>query len=84
MLVIVTFCVAEDVPVVTLPKLRLVGLMPSVKVAAMPEPVSPTEVGEVGALLTMETFPDTAATAVGKKPTVIVICWPAFTLRGSV
>ena len=61
----VTFCEAEEVPVVTLPKLRLVGLMPRVRVAAIPAPLSPTEVGEVGALLTIEMLPDTVPTAVG-------------------
>ena len=70
----VTFCVAEVVPVRTLPKARLVGLMPNVSVAAMPDPLSPTEVGDAGALLTMETLPDTAPTAVGKKATVMVVC----------
>jgi len=64
-LVMVAFCEVEVVPVVTLPKLRLVGLMPRVGVAAIPVPVRPTEVGEVGALLTMETLPDIAPTAVG-------------------
>ena len=72
-LVMVTFCVAEVVPVRTLPKARLVGLMPSVSVAAMPDPLSPTEVGDVGALLRMETLPDAAPTAVGKKATVMVV-----------
>jgi hypothetical protein len=80
----VTFCVGEVVPVRTFPKLRLVGLMPRVKVAAMPEPLRPTEVGDVGALLAMDTFPDTVPTAVGRKAAVIVVCCPAFTLSGSV
>ncbi len=82
--VMVTFCEAEEVPVVMLPKLRLVGLIPRVRVAAIPMPVRPTDVGEVGALLTMEMLPDTAPTAVGKKATVIVVCCPTFTFRGSV
>ena len=61
----VTVCEAEEVPVVTLPKLRLVGLMPRVRVAAIPVPLRPTEVGEPGALLTIEMFPDAAPTVVG-------------------
>ena len=61
----VTFCGAEEVFVVMLPKLKLVGLIPSVRVAAIPVPVRPTEVGEVGALLTIEMLPDTVPTAVG-------------------
>ena len=83
MLVIVTFCVAEEVPVVTLPKLRLVGLMPRVRMAAIPVPLRATEVGEVGALLTIEMLPDTVPTEVGRKVTVIVVCCPAFTFKGN-
>jgi len=82
-LVIVTFCVAEEVNVVTLPKFRLVGLMPRVRIAAIPVPLRATEVGEVGALLTTETLPDTVATDVGRKAIVTVVCCPAFTLRGN-
>jgi hypothetical protein len=79
----VTFCVAEEVPVVTFPKLRLVGLMPKVRVAAIDVPLRPTPVGEVGALLTIERLPDTGTTDVGRNVTVIVVCFPAFTLKGS-
>jgi len=75
---------AEEVPVVTFPKLRLVGLMLSVNVAAIAVPVKVTGVGEVGALLTIEMLPDTVPTKVGRKLTVIVVCFPAFTLNGSV
>src|SRR6266446_3760320 len=73
-LVIVTVCAAEEVSVATLPKLRLVGLMPRVKVAATPVPLRPTEVGEVGALLTIEILSDAEPTTVGRKATVIVVC----------
>jgi hypothetical protein len=82
--VIVTFCVAEEVPVVTLPKLNPVGLMPRVRIAAIPVPLSATGGGELEALLTMETLPDTAPTEVGRKVTVIVVCCPAFTFKGNV
>ena len=78
----VTLCEAEAVFVVTLPKLRLVGLILSVKVAAIPVPVRLTGVGEVGALLTIERLPDTAPTAVGRNPAVIVVCCPAVTFNG--
>jgi len=71
------------VPVVMLPKLRLVGFMLRVSVAAIPVPLRPTEVGEVGALLTIEMLPDAAPTEVGRKATVIVICCPAFTFKGT-
>ena len=60
----VTDCVEEE-STVTLPKLKPAGLMPRVKVAAIPVPVRPTAVGELGALLTIEMLPDTAPTAVG-------------------
>lgn len=82
-LVITAVCAADVVPIVMLPKLRLVGLTFSVKVAAIPEPLRLTEVGEVGALLKMEILPDTVPTDVGVKATVIVDCCPAFTLNGS-
>jgi hypothetical protein len=71
--VITTVCDGDVVPVVMFPKLRLVGLTPKVRTAATPVPVSPTEVGDVGALLTMEIFPVTPATDVGRKSTVIVV-----------
>ena len=84
MLVIVTFCVGEEVPVVTFPKLKPVaGLTPRVRIAVIPEPLRATEVGEVGALLTMEMLPDAAPVEVGRKATVIVVCWPAFTFKGN-
>lgn len=83
MLVIVTFCVGEEVPVVTFPKIKPVGLMPSVRVAVIAVPVRATGVGEVGALLTMEMLPDTVPTAVGRKVTVIVVCCPGFTFKGN-
>src|SRR5207245_3969304 len=81
--VMVTFCEAEEVPVVTLPKLRLVGLVPRVRIAAIPVPLRPTEVGEVGALLTIEMLPDAEPITVGRKATVIVVCCPAFTFKDS-
>jgi hypothetical protein len=82
-LVMMMFWAAEEVPVVTLPKLRLVGAMPRVKVAAIPVPLTLTEVGEVGALLTMEMLPDAAPIDVGRKATVIVACCPTLTFKGS-
>ena len=82
-LVMVAVCGAEEVPVVMLPKLRFVGLMLRVYIAAIPEPLRLTDVGEVGALLTMEMLPDTELTTVGANATVTVVCCPAFTLNGS-
>jgi hypothetical protein len=37
----------------------------------------------VGALLTIEMLPDTEPTDVGRKATVIVVCSPALTFKGS-
>jgi hypothetical protein len=83
-LVIVTFCVGEEVPVVTFPKLRPVGgLMPRVRTAAILVPLRGTDVGDVGALLTIEMLPETVPTVVGRKAAVIVVCCPAFTLSGN-
>jgi hypothetical protein len=83
-LVIVTFCVGEEVPAVTVPKLKpVVGLMPRVRIAAIPVPLRAIEVGEVGALLRMETLPDASPVEVGRKATVIVVCCPAFTFKGN-
>jgi hypothetical protein len=49
----------------------------------VPVPLRLTEVGEVGALLTIEMLPDAAPIDVGRKATVIVACCPALTLKGS-
>jgi len=57
--------------------------MLSVRVAATPVPLRPMEVGEPGALLTIERLPDTAPAVVGRKATVIVVCCPAATFKGS-
>ena len=69
----VTLC-DEVLPVFTFPKLRVIGLTERVFVAAMPEPVRAIVVGDVGALLVIERFPDTAPVVVGWKATVIVVC----------
>jgi hypothetical protein len=82
-LVRLTVCAAEDVPAVMLPKLRLVGLIPRVWVAAIPEPLREIEVGEVGALLTIEMLPDAGATDAGANATVMVVFCPALTFNGS-
>ena len=84
MSVIVTLCAADEVFVVTFPKLKLPGLIPMVKVAARPVPVRATDVGEDGALLMIETLPDATPTIVGVNAIVMVVFWPAFTLKGSV
>jgi hypothetical protein len=82
--VIVTSCAAEVVFVTTFPKVRLVGLMLRVNVAAIPVPLSVTFVGEVGALLTIEMLPEAAPTSVGRNPIEMFAVFPAFTFNGSV
>lgn len=81
-LVIVTFWVADVLPVVMLPKLKLAGLIPRVKVAAIPVPLRLTALGEVGALLTIEMLPEVAPAETGTKTTLIVALCPAFMFRG--
>lgn len=71
--VIVTPWAADDVPVVTFPKLKVPGPIPSVSVGAMPAPARLTEFGEVGALLKMDTLPEVAPVVVGKNATVIEV-----------
>ena len=70
-------------PTVIFPKSRLVVLALSRYVAEIPVPLRPTEVGEVDALLTIETLPDAAPTEVGRKAIVIVVCCPALTFKGT-
>src|SRR5215468_11819812 len=82
-LVMVTVCAAEVVPVVTLPKDRLVGLIPKVSAAATAVPLRLIEVGEAAALLTTEMLPEAGPAEVGAKAALMVVCWPAVTLRGS-
>lgn len=81
-LVTVTACAADVVPVVTSPKFRLVGATPRVNVAATAEPLRLTELGEVGALLTMERLPADDPAAVGRNTTETVVVCPAFTIKG--
>jgi hypothetical protein len=70
-------------PTFIFPKSRLVLLALSRYVAEIPVPLRPTEVGEVDALLTIETLPDAAPTEVGWKAIVIVVCCPALTFKGT-
>ncbi len=64
------------VPVVTLPNDKLVGDAVSIAGGGFAVPVSTTAVGELLALLTNDTEPDTAPAAVGAN--VTVTCWFAF------
>jgi hypothetical protein len=69
-------------PTLTFPKLRLVGLTPRVRVAATPEPLRLTDVGEVGALLTIEMFPITLAVAAGVNTALNVALFPTGIVTG--
>jgi hypothetical protein len=79
----VSVCVAE-LPVFTLPKLRLLELKLRVSVAATPAPVSATEAGEPGALLVMVRLPLALPADVGANCTLNVFDCPAFTDNGKV
>ena len=69
-------------PTLTFPKLRLVGLTPRVRVATTPEPLRLTDVGEVGALLTIEMFPITLAVAAGVNTALNVALFPTGIVTG--
>jgi hypothetical protein len=80
--VMVTVCEAE-LPVFTLPKLRLDELSESVRVEATPVPFKTTAAGEFGALLTIERVPATVPPDCGKNCTLNVVDVPAFRESGS-
>ena len=68
-------------PSTTLPKLVLVGLPESRSVTPVPD--NDTFVGELVALLVIETLPATLPDAVGVKVVLKVALWPAVRIRGS-
>src|SRR5260370_22762047 len=70
-------------PTFTLPKLRLVGLAPSRKVATTPVPLRAMARGEPGALLTSDTEPVTLPAAVGVNPALNVALAPAAIVCGT-
>src|SRR5947209_13779680 len=82
-LVTVTVC-GLLLPTNTLPKLKLVGLAVSWNVAATPVPLSGIAVGELGALLTTETLPDTLPTPAAAKATLKFVLCPGVNVKGSV
>jgi len=76
-----TLC--EDVPpVLTFPKLRLVALKESVCVVAMPVPLKARTAGEFGALLRIDTLPDTVPAEAGWYCTLNVVEVPGFSDSG--
>src|SRR5208283_2428619 len=81
-LVMVTLCWAE-LPVFTLPKLKLLELRETAAVAATPVPVKGTVAGELGALLTSETPPETLPADCGTNCTLNVLEDPGLRESGS-
>jgi hypothetical protein len=77
----VTLCCAE-LPVFTLPKLRLVELNESVDTAATPVPLKAIVLGEVGALLISDTLPVTLPAACGPNCTLNVLAAPGLIESG--
>ena len=69
-------------PVLTVPKPRLVGVTESVRFAATPVPLNVTKLGELGTLLTTETFPVTLPGACGANCTLNVLLVPGFRVSG--
>jgi len=70
-------------PAVTFPKLRVVGLALRRLVAATAVPLTVTLAGELDALLTTDTVPDTAPTVLGEKTILRFDCWPAAIVMGN-
>jgi hypothetical protein len=70
-------------PMVMVPKLRLLVLVVSRAVAAIPTPVSETVLGVLEASLATDTLPDKAPAVLGVKMTLKVACLPASIVRGS-
>ena len=77
-------CDEPVLPMLTLPKLRPVGLAVKRLVAVAPLPVKARAVGELVALLTRERLPDTLPEAAGAKATLKLVLWPAARVSGKV
>jgi hypothetical protein len=78
----VTFCVAM-LPVLTVPKLRVVGEAEMVRLGKTPVPERDTVSGDVGALLISERLARKLLAEEGLKPTVNVEEPPGSIVRGS-
>ena len=70
-------------PMVMVPKLKLLVLVVSSAVAAIPTPLKETVLGVLEASLTTETLPDRAPAVLGVKMTLNVACLPAAMVRGN-
>ena len=73
---------ALELPALTFPKLKLVGLADIVTVAATPVPLNDTIVGEFGALLAIVTLPVRLPAVVGANRTLNVAVPPAAIVAG--
>ncbi len=71
------------VPSFTFPKLKLVGFAPSSTLAATPVPPNAIASGELGALLTSVTDPETPPEVDGVKTVLNVAVFPAATVSGA-
>ena len=69
-------------PMVMVPKLKLLVLVVSRAVAAIPTPLRETVLGVLEASLTTDTLPDRAPAVLGVKITLKVACFPAAMVRG--
>jgi hypothetical protein len=78
----VTLCCAE-LPVFTLPKLRLLVLSEIVAVAATPVPDKDKVTGDIGALLTSETLPAALPADCGANCTLNVLVDPGLMESGN-
>jgi hypothetical protein len=70
-------------PMLTLPKLRVVGLATSIWVTATPFPLRAIVSGEFGASLASETDPESLPVEPGEKTALNVLLWPAGSDRGT-
>src|SRR5215475_5696798 len=80
-LVMVTFCVAEE-PVFTLPKLTVLVLNVRICVVATPVPLKAMVAGEPGALLVMLTVPLRVPAVVGANTALNVVLAPTAKVLG--
>lgn len=78
---IVTFCCAEF-PVFTFPNVKLVELSEIVAVAAIPVPLKANALGELGALLTIDTLPEALPVDCGENCTLNVLVAPGLIDNG--
>jgi hypothetical protein len=82
--VIVMFCAADLLPVLTVPKFKLVGFTDSTRLAVVPAPVNATLAGESGELLVIVNVPVALPAVVGANFTLKLLVAPAASVNGKV